>query len=223
MDFFERKGTLTSDKKLPGVVGQQESESTALSSDQEVAPKIMTMEELYAMRSETIPQLLYVPFDALLFFGKEIKTICISVALGEMSHARDLLNSVLSATSNGEQTQAQAEQSTSLLSATLVSKPSSIVSVQAFNTQLTIGSKDEALRKAARLFKAEADTMERNRLKGEKYWVDALRIRRANWGLSPSPLPPGSAVGKGSDKTSKDFMISYGLETCGFLYFASLS
>ena len=57
--------------------------------------------------------------------------------------------------------------------------------------------------------------MERGRIKGEKYWVDALKVRRANWGLNPAPLPFGSATGKGADKTSKDFIISYGLEECG--------
>ncbi|KAG6828400.1 hypothetical protein H0H92_008142 [Tricholoma furcatifolium] len=100
------------------------------------------------------------------------------------------------------------------LSATVVTKPSPIVSVQAFNAQLTIGSKDEALRKAGNLFKNAADSMERGRIKGEKYWVDALKVRRANWGLNPAPLPLGSATGKGADKTSKDFLISYGLEEC---------
>jgi len=127
-----------------------------------------------------------------------------------MSHARDLLNAILSRPQPG---QAPTE-APSLLSATTVTKPPPITSVQAFNAQLTIGSKDEALRKASKLFKAAAESMERSRVKGEKYWVDALRTRRANWGLTPAPLPPGSATGKGADKTSKDFIISYGLEGC---------
>lgn len=133
-----------------------------------------------------------------------------SVALGEMSHARDLLNSILSEP-QGPQSQSE---TAALLSATMVTKPAPIVSVQAFNSQVTIGSKDEALRKAASLFKSASESMERSRLKGEKYWVDALRIRRANWGLTPAPLPVGSVTGKGADKTSKDFVISYGLEGC---------
>ena len=127
-----------------------------------------------------------------------------------MSHARELLISVLSTSPVENSPDAPGP----LLSATLVTKPNPIVSVHAFNTQLTIGSKDEALRKAAELFKTAAERMGRGRLKGEKYWVDALKIRWANWGLIPAPLPPGSATGKGADKTSKDFLISYGLEGC---------
>lgn len=125
-----------------------------------------------------------------------------------MSHARDLLNTVLSGPAGIQ----GKEELSSPLSATLVTKPPPITSVQAFNAQLTIGSKDESLRKAANLFKCAAESMERSRLKGEKYWVDALRIRRANWGLTPAPLPLGASTGKGADKTSKDFVISYGLE-----------
>jgi mediator of RNA polymerase II transcription subunit 17 len=41
-----------------------------------------------------------------------------------------------------------------------------------------------------------------------------LKIRRENWGLIPAPLPPGSSMGKGADKSSKDFLISFGLEEC---------
>lgn len=130
-----------------------------------------------------------------------------------MSHARDLLQSILSDTPN-RQPQNEPSSSSALLSATLVTKPPPIASVQAFNAQVTIGSKDEALRKAAGMFKSAAESMERSRLQGEKYWVDALRIRRANWGLTPAPLPMGSTTGKGADKTSKDFVISYGLEGC---------
>lgn len=139
-----------------------------------------------------------------------------------MSHARELLTSVLSTLPVEHTPDAPG----SLLSATIVTKPNPITSVHAFNTQLTIGSKDEALRKAAGLFKTAAERMGRGHLKGEKYWVDALKIRWANWGLIPAPLPPGSATGKGADKTSKDFLISYGLEgcelTCDCLWFSSL-
>jgi mediator of RNA polymerase II transcription subunit 17 len=96
----------------------------------------------------------------------------------------------------------------------MVTKPLPIPSVQAFNGQLVVGGKDEALRKAANIFKSAAESMERGRLRGNKYWVDALKIRRANWGLIPAPLPFGAATGKGADKTSKDFLISFGLEEC---------
>jgi mediator of RNA polymerase II transcription subunit 17 len=141
-----------------------------------------------------------------------------SVALGEMSQAKDLLTSILSSALGGQiQAQSLAASDSMLLSATTVTKPSPVVSVQSFNAQLSIGGKDEALRRASRLFKTAAGSMGRSRARGEKYWVDALRARRANWGLSPAPLPPGSAMGKGADKTSKDFIISYGLEGCACL------
>lgn len=141
-----------------------------------------------------------------------------SIALGEMSHARDLLLSLLVTKSSPDilaLKSASAEvPSSSQLSATLVNKPPSITSVQAFNAQLTIGGKDEALRKAADVFRAAAENMEKTRQRGERYWLDALKIRRANWRLVPAPLPPGSSTGKGTDKTAKDFLIVYGLEEC---------
>ncbi|KAF8205025.1 subunit 17 of mediator complex-domain-containing protein [Pholiota molesta] len=198
-DFFEKNESAHLGRYGPsGVVVHEDSAEEPSPEEPDSIPKSMTMEELYKMKSEILPQLF--------------------VALGEMSHARDLLNSILSGSqsasilsgSQGSQSPADS----TLLSATLVTKPPPIISVQAFNAQLTIGSKDEALRKAAGLFKSAAESMERSRLKGEKYWVDALRIRRANWGLTPAPLPMGSTTGKGADKTSKDFIISYGLEGC---------
>src|SRR5258705_13150427 len=120
-----------------------------------------------------------------------------------MSQAKDLLTSILSSALGGQiqAGQAQGGPDSMLLSATTVTKPPPIVSVQTFNAQLSIGGKDEALRKASKLFRTSAESMGRSRARGEKYWVDALRARRANWGLSPAPLPPGSAMGKGADKT----------------------
>lgn len=136
-----------------------------------------------------------------------------------MSHAKELLSSLLTSSSGAQ----FPSQTSAHLSATLVKKPPPIISVEAFNAQLAIGGKDEALRKASFLFKSEADVMERSRAMGERYWVDALRIRRANWGLIPAPLPLGSATGKGADRTSKDFLISYGLEGCLYFFLATLS
>jgi mediator of RNA polymerase II transcription subunit 17 len=128
-----------------------------------------------------------------------------------MTHAKELLSLLLASSAAAA---ASTTTTPATLSATSVTKPPAIVSVQAFNAQLTIGGKDEALRKAADVFKSAAESMERGRIRGERYWVDALKIRRANWGLIPAPLPFGSATGKGADKTSKDFLISYGLEEC---------
>ncbi|KAG7096901.1 hypothetical protein E1B28_004306 [Marasmius oreades] len=140
-----------------------------------------------------------------------------------MSHARDLLSLLLSSASTSVQfpstTDAQYQnQDLDTLSATIVNKPPAITPLQAFNAQLVIGGKDEALRKAAGLFKAAAERMERGRLRSEHYWVDALKIRRTNWGLIPAPLPFGAPTGKGADKITKDFMISYGLEESSPIY-----
>lgn len=101
-----------------------------------------------------------------------------------------------------------------LLTATTVKPLPPPISIQAFNAQLVLGGKDESLRKAADIFKVAANKMDSDRFKSEKYWADALKIRRANWGLVPAPLPPGVATGKGADKSSRDFMVTYGLEEC---------
>ena len=130
-----------------------------------------------------------------------------------MSHAKELLNLLLSS-SVAPPIQ---NQQNPTLTATIVTKPPPIISVQAFNAQLVIAGKDEALRKAASLFKTAADNMERGRVKADRYWIDALKIRRKNYGLVPAPLPYGSAMGKGADRTSKDFVVSFGLEQCQWL------
>ena len=141
---------------------------------------------------------------------------CSSIALGEMTQARDLLSLLLSSTPS-EQIPAAPSLPPSALTATVVTKPPAISSIEVFNSQLTIGGKDEALRKAANVFKQAATSLERSREKSENYWRDALKIRRENWGLIPAPLPFGAApVGKGTDKTSKDFLISFGLEECKY-------
>ena len=142
-----------------------------------------------------------------------------------MTQARDLLALLLSTPSNQpqipglygvQQNTAPAQPST--LKATSVNKPPPIQSLQTFNTQLVIGSKDLALRKAADLLKAAAESVEKTRARSERYWLDALKIRRGNWGLIPAPLPLGSATGRGADKTSKDFLVSFSLEECEFSY-----
>ncbi|KAF5333164.1 hypothetical protein D9611_002473 [Ephemerocybe angulata] len=188
---------------------QAEDEDEDASKEEVEAPtKHMTFEELNAMRAELMPQLY--------------------VALGEVTQAQDILNSLLSTvqTSNpntvqsllsgGQQALApsppQRAPGDPALTATVVTKPPPITSLQAFNAQLVIGSKDEALRKAANLFDTVATRLEKSQKRGEQYWVNALKVRRSNWRLIPSPLPPGSIVGKGADRTSKDFLVSYGLE-----------
>lgn len=200
-DIFENRDGSPTDEGPESPAGD-------LIDEKDGVPKPLTVDELHAMRTEIMPHLLFVYFTAVVGHFKT----SYSVALGEMSQAKDLLTSILSS-ALGRIQPTQTPDST-LLSATTVTKPLPIVSVQAFNAQLSIGGKDEALRKASQLFKTAAESMRRSRARGERYWVDSLRARRANWGLSPAPLPPGSATGKGADKTSKDFIISYGLEGC---------
>jgi Subunit 17 of Mediator complex len=104
--------------------------------------------------------------------------------------------------------------SNSLLASSSVSQPPSIASVQSFNARLVAGGKDEALRKASELFKLATIAVERGHDVGARYWIDALKIRRRNWGLTPAPLPPGMFTGRGADRTTKDFLISFGLSEC---------
>lgn len=141
----------------------------------------------------------------------------LSIAFGEMCQARDLL-SLLSATAPPPQIpgipQAPAPTQPQNLNASIVSKPPPIQSVQAFDTQLVVGSKDLALRKAADLLKTAAGSVEKSRSLSERYWLDALKIRRGNWGLVPAPLPFGTSTGRSADKTSKDFLVSFSLEEC---------
>lgn len=142
-----------------------------------------------------------------------------SIALGEMTEARNLLLLLLSSVSAKESDKDNPpipNLPPKALTATTVTKPPPIQSVQTFDAQLVIGSKDESLRKAASLFKATAATMEGSRLHGEQYWANALKIRKDNWGLLPAPLPFGSFLGKGADKTSSDFLVSFGMEECQF-------
>ena len=103
------------------------------------------------------------------------------------------------------------------LASSSVAKPPSIPSVQSFNARLVAGGKDEALRKASDLFKFAAVAVERGHDVGARYWMDALKIRQRNWGLIPAPLPLGAPTGRGADRTTKDFLISFGLSEC--LYF----
>ena len=107
------------------------------------------------------------------------------------------------------------------LASSSVAKPPSIPSVQSFNARLVAGGKDEALRKASDLFKSAADAVERGHDVGARYWMDALKIRRRNCGLIPAPLPLGAPTGRGADRTTKDFLISFGLSECLCFYMLS--
>ncbi|KIK95587.1 hypothetical protein PAXRUDRAFT_32897 [Paxillus rubicundulus Ve08.2h10] len=202
IDFFERQDNLAS--AGDGLVAQPRECSPMSDEDGEhtVADSTklsMSPEELFKMRVEIMPQL----FALFMWY--------LSVALGEMTQARDLLSFLLSSTAPNQASSVPALPSTAL-TATMVSRPPAIISVEAFNAQLTIGGKDEALRKAANVFKQAASRLERSRLNGDKYWIDALKIRKANWGLVPAPLPVWAPTGKGADRSARDFLTSFGLE-----------
>ncbi|KZT12461.1 uncharacterized protein LAESUDRAFT_638864 [Laetiporus sulphureus 93-53] len=196
LDFFDKK---PQDREKIQSDHNAEPEQEGEQEDKHGLQHPMTPEELFKMRMEVMPQL--------------------HIALGEMSQARDLLSLLLASTmplQTTSQPQLQTPPSSQLppsaLTATVVTKPPSILSVQAFNSQLVGGGKDRSLRRAADLFKSAAENMESGRMRSDRYWVDALKIRRGNWGLIPAPLPLGSATGQGADKTSKDFLVSFGLE-----------
>ncbi|KAG1833319.1 subunit 17 of mediator complex-domain-containing protein [Suillus variegatus] len=193
VDFFERQDTLraTGDLSIPQALDTKDDKVESDQQEEGVSKAHMNPEELFKMRMEIMPQLF--------------------TALGEMTHARELLSLLLASSAPTDPSPVPALPS-STLTASIVTKPSPIPSVDAFNAQLTIGGKDEALRKASSIFKAAANNLERSRLRGQRYWVDALKTRRANWGLVPAPLPFGAPTGKGADKTSKDFFVSFGLE-----------
>ncbi|KAI6047138.1 subunit 17 of mediator complex-domain-containing protein [Pisolithus marmoratus] len=189
VDFFERQDSLPSGVAQPLDAADQPNEDEESVLDP--AKTVLTPEELYNLRKECIPQLF--------------------IALGEMTEARDVLSLLLSSAPS-QHVSAASSLPPSALTATVVTKPPPISSVEVFNAQLTIGGKDEALRKAANIFGVAATKLEKSRQSSENYWADALKIRRANWGLVPAPLPLGAPTGKGADKTSKDFFISFGLE-----------
>ncbi len=133
-----------------------------------------------------------------------------------MSHARDLLLLLLS--SNASATDPNPAPALSLptgtLTSTTVSRLPDIPSVQAFDAKLVVGGKDIALRKASSVLKSASESMSRVAAKNARYWTEALEIRRHNWDMVPAPLPLGSATGKGADRTSRDFLICFGLEEC---------
>ncbi|KAI5893539.1 uncharacterized protein SCHCODRAFT_02501079 [Schizophyllum commune H4-8] len=168
------------------------------------------------------------PYDDLVKLRQQIMPD-LAIAMGEMSQARDLIALLLAShpapTSSipndilpqlGQRPPIPAQNAPELpkdvLTSTIVTKPPPIPSVQAFNAQLALGSKDEALRKASKLFKDAAEDMERSRIKEEKYFLNALKIRRENWGMVPAPLPLWMAQAKGSEKTAMDLLVCFGLE-----------
>lgn len=162
----------------------------------------MSPEALSNMRLEILPQL--------------------HVALGEMSLAKDVISLYASPATVPSALRVDPTSVPVLphdiLASSSVAKPPSIPSVQSFNARLVAGGKDETLRKASDLFKSAATAVERGHDVGARYWMDALKIRRRNWGLTPAPLPLGAPTGRGADRTTKDFLISFGLSESSSIF-----
>ena len=100
------------------------------------------------------------------------------------------------------------------IASTTATKPPPLPSMQAFNAQLAVGGKDEALRKSASAFKTAAISMRRALASGERYWTDALKARHANWAVSAAPHLFGTMTRRAADNYAMDICISYGLEYC---------
>ncbi|KAG1755640.1 subunit 17 of mediator complex-domain-containing protein [Suillus lakei] len=168
--FIERgmPSGLPGDLSIPQALDTKDDKVEPDQQEEVVSKAHMNIEELFKMRMEIMPQLF--------------------TALGEMTHARELLSLLLASPAPTDPPP--------------FTKP----------PPYPFSGCDEALRKASSIFKAAANNLERSRLRGQRYWVDALKTRRANWGLVPAPLPFGAPTGKGADKTSKDFFVSFGLE-----------
>src|SRR4051794_31101223 len=90
------------------------------------------------------------------------------------------------------------------VASTTVTKPPPLPSIQAFNAQLTVGGKDEALRKSAAAFKTASISMRRALASGERYWTDALKARNANWAILAAPHPFGAMTRRAADNNAID-------------------
>lgn len=228
-NFFDKHPELDSVLISHDTIAKDETESSTSSNEEdEASTQPMTVEELQNMRTNILHQLLCVLYCSLFGVQSSLRSLQ-SIAHGEISHARDLLSVFLAVNAPSQPGPSQpsllpasASQldipgkllPSSTLSATIITKPPPIRSVDAFDAQLAVGGKDESLRKAASLLKSAASGIERGRAENEQYWSDALKIRRANWVLTPAPLPFGAPTGRGADRNCTDFLISYGLEEC---------
>jgi mediator of RNA polymerase II transcription subunit 17 len=146
--------------------------------------------------------------------------------MNEMMHARDVLSSFLSSASASGNTSgfnvsllAQANAppppptdpnmppplGSDVLMASVVERHEPPHPVQAIDTMIVVGRKDESLRRAADIFKSAAHSVEKTRQSGERYWYEALRLRGQNWSLFPAP------TGRPNEKTARDFRIFFGL------------
>lgn len=112
------------------------------------------------------------------------------------------------------------------LASTITTRKPPIESMMAYNAQLVVGGKDEAIRKSATAFKTAAVSMKRALSSAERYWTDALRARNANWTIVPAPLPFDGMTRRSADNNAMDICIFYGLEYCKlktYYYFLTLT
>ncbi|KAG8890593.1 hypothetical protein FRB98_007147 [Tulasnella sp. 332] len=98
------------------------------------------------------------------------------------------------------------------------SLPAGLPSVQAINSQIIVGTKDQTLRRASTIFQAAAARAEKVVEQAAGYWETAVELRRRNWPLVAAPLRDlsnmaghrGALIG---EAYAKDFRVAYGLES----------
>lgn len=177
---------------------EEEDEEEEEEEQQEVKKKPMNVEELAKLRAEVVPTLMQ--------------------ALNELMISRDVLGVYLRTAIPNSASEGITPELLALppkaIASTTVTKQGPLPSMQAFNAQLAVGGKDEALRKSADAFKTAAISMRRAIASGERYWTDALKARQANWALSAAPHLFGTMTRRAADNNALDICISYGLEHC---------
>ncbi|KIM25596.1 hypothetical protein M408DRAFT_331134 [Serendipita vermifera MAFF 305830] len=163
---------------------------------QEVKKKPMNVEELAKLRAEVVPTLMQ--------------------ALNELMISRDVLGVYLRTAIPNSAPEGITPELVALppkaIASTTTTKPPPLPSMQAFNAQLAVGGKDEAIRKSAAAFKTASISMRRALASGERYWTDALKARQENWALSAAPHLFGAMTRRAADNHAMDICISYGLE-----------
>ncbi|PVG03680.1 hypothetical protein CPB86DRAFT_694910 [Serendipita vermifera] len=188
--------------------GDEEDEDENQEEQENVKKKPMNVDELAALRTEVVPTLISQVLIDINPFSRQ--------ALNELMISRDVLGVYLKTAMPTAAPEGITPELNSLpsqaLASTTITKPGPISSIQAFNTQLAVGGKDEALRKSAAAFKTASVSMRRALASGERYWTDALKARNANWVLTTAPLPFGSMTRRSTDNNAMDIRILYGLE-----------
>ncbi|CAG7848686.1 SubName: Full=Uncharacterized protein {ECO:0000313/EMBL:CCA73949.1} [Serendipita indica DSM 11827] len=183
--------------------GEDEDEEESEEKQVKTKKKPMKVEELAKLRSEVVPMLMQVVRNP-------------PQALNELMISRDALGVYLQSASPNAPTEGITPELNTLppkaIASTIITKNPPLPSIQAFNAQLAVGGKDEALRKSAAAFKTAALSMRRALASGERYWTDALRARNANWPIIAAPLIYNRMTRRSGDTNTMDVCISHGLE-----------